>query len=290
MPLTPAQIAAAAVQLTITFAGGGLLLTILLNPRQRQRWLRTHALPYWPLSLHEFLLLGALVMLAAFFVPAVAQQVFKGAIAQAADKTGLEVFVYGTALHAGILLACFAFPTLRKQFQYDLGTEPPPLRQAPPLPWSQVLRYAGGTLLVVVPVVLVLGFGWNYLLRALSLPDAPQDLVRIFAETKSRAVIAGMILVACVLAPVSEELVFRAGLFRYIRQKLGRRPALLVSGLCFGLLHGSWTGFAPLAVLGMMLAIVYEATGSIRVPILVHALFNLNTIVIVLSGLAEATP
>jgi membrane protease YdiL (CAAX protease family) len=289
MPQDPAQVAVGTLQLMIMFAGGGLLLTILLNPRQRQRWLRTHALPYWPLSLHDFLTLGALVMLSAFFVPTVAQQVFKGMLATAADKTGLEVFVYGSALHVGILLACLSFPTLRKQFQSNLGTEPPPLRYAPPLPWLDVLRYAGGTLLVVVPVVLILGFGWGYVLRALGLPDAPQDLVKIFAETKSSIVIAGMLLVACVLAPISEELVFRAGLFRYIRQKLGRRPALLVSGLCFGLLHGSWTGFAPLAVLGMMLAIVYEATGSIRVPIIVHALFNLNTVLVVLSGLAEAT-
>ena len=45
------------------------------------------------------------------------------------------------------------------------------------------------------------------------------------------------------------EIVFRAGLFRYIRQKLGRTPALLVSGLCFGLLHGSWAGSIPLAAL-----------------------------------------
>jgi membrane protease YdiL (CAAX protease family) len=289
MPQDPAQIAVGALELMMLFAGGGLLLSILLNPHQRHRWLRTHALPYWPLSLLDFLMLAALVMLSAFFVPAVAQQVFKGMIAQAADKTGLEVFIYGSALHAGILFACLSFPTLRQQFQSNLGTEPPPLRQARPLPWLDVVRYAGGTLLVVVPVVLALGLAWGFVLRALGLPDAPQDLVKIFAETKSSAVVAGMLLVACVLAPISEELVFRAGLFRYLRQKLGRRPALLASGLCFGLLHGSWTGFAPLAVLGMILAIVYEATGSIRVPIVVHALFNLNTVLVVLSGLAEAT-
>ena len=138
-------------------------------------------------------------------------------------------------------------------------------------------------------LVALLSLAWNFVLRTLALPDEPQDLVRIFAETKSGLVIAGMLLVACVLAPISEELIFRAGLFRYIRQKLGRMPALLVSGLCFGVLHGSWTGFVPLAALGMLLALVYEATGSIRVPMVVHALFNLNTILIVLSGLAQAT-
>lgn len=287
MPTNPVQIALAAFELTLVFGGAGLLLTILFNPRQRQRWFGTHVLPYWPLTVSEFLGLAALVMLGAFFPSTVVQQLFKGQIAAAADKTGLEVFVYGATFHGGMLIACLAFPTLRKHFQSNLGTEPPPLRQVPTLPWSQVLRYAGGTLLVVLPVVALISLGWNVVLRALSLPDAPQDLVRIFAETKSGAVIAGMLLVACVLAPISEELVFRAGLFRYVRQKLGRTPALLVSGLCFGLLHGSWAGSVPLAVLGMILALVYEATGSIRVPILVHALFNLNTIFIVLSGLSE---
>ena len=289
MPTTPAQIALAAFELTLVFGGGGLLLTILFNARQRQRWLGTNALPYWPLTVSEFLGLAALVMVGAFFPSTVVQQIFKGTIAASADKTGLEVFVYGASFHAGILVACLAFPTLRKQFQPNLGTEPPPLRVAPLLPWSQVLRYAGGTLLVVLPVVALLSLAWNFVLRTLALPDEPQDLVRIFAETKSGLVIAGMLLVACVLAPISEELIFRAGLFRYIRQKLGRMPALLVSGLCFGVLHGSWTGFVPLAALGMLLALVYEATGSIRVPMVVHALFNLNTILIVLSGLAQAT-
>jgi len=287
MPLTPFQIALAALELTLVFAGGGLLLTILVSVRRRQRWLATHALPYWPLSVSEFLILGALVMLGMSLSQTVTQLLLKARIAASADQAGLEVFVYGAAAHGGVLLACLAFPTLLKQFRPNLGTEPPPLRQAPALPWTQVLRYAGGTLLVVMPVVALLSLGWNLVLQALGLPDAPQDLVRIFAETESGVVIAGMFFVACVLAPISEELVFRAGLYRYIRQKLGRMPALLVSGLLFGVLHGSWTGAIPLAGLGMLLALVYEATGSIRVPIIVHGLFNLNTILIVLSGLAE---
>ena len=96
-----------------------------------------------------------------------------------------------------------------------------------------------------------------------------------------------MLLVACVLAPLSEELMFRAGLYRYLRQRLGRPTALLLSSVGFGALHGNWAGFVPLAVLGMMLAVVYEATGSIRVVIVAHSLFNLNTILVVLSGLHE---
>jgi membrane protease YdiL (CAAX protease family) len=96
-----------------------------------------------------------------------------------------------------------------------------------------------------------------------------------------------MLLVACVLAPVYEELLFRAGLYRFCRQRLGRGWALLISGVCFGALHGNWAGFLPLALLGMGLAVAYEATGSIRVAIIAHGLFNLNTVLILLSGLAD---
>ena len=37
----------------------------------------------------------------------------------------------------------------------------------------------------------------------------------------------------------------------------------------------------------MLLALVYEATGSIRVAIIAHGLFNLNTIILLLSGLTQ---
>jgi len=138
---------------------------------------------------------------------------------------------------------------------------------------------------VALPLLALLSFGWTFLLRKMGLPDEPQDLIAIFSNTRSPWVIAGMFLVACVLAPLNEELVFRAGLYRFCRQKLGRNWALLLSGCLFGALHGNLAGFLPLALLGAGLAIAYEATGDIRVTIVAHGLFNLNTILVVLSGL-----
>ena len=350
MPSTPAQLALVAFELILVFAGGGLLLTLLFNPRQRQRWLDSSALGSWQISASEFMLLAACVMLGAFFPQTVVQLLAKDWIASASDKTGLEVAVYGGAFHGGMLLGCLVFLVLRNLTNSGHRHEMR-LREGPSLSWPKVVRYALGTLLIALPVVALLSLGWNYVLRTLSLPDAPQDLIAIFAQTKSPVVIAGMLAVACILAPITEELIFRRGIYRYLRQNhvasvgfiavvisvqamlllqtagekfvahqyhegglkvlgaLGvllvalavfwfgsrsplvereKRPlALVLSGLCFGILHGSWMGFLPLAILGMILALAYEATGSIRVPIIVHALFNLNSVVIVLAGLAE---
>lgn len=289
MPVAPAQLVLAAFELTLLFGGGGLLISILFNERKRHRWLGTYTMPYWAISPSDFLVFAVVVFLSGLVTQGVVAQVFGKAIAASANKTGLEIFAYGAALHGGFLAAVLLFPSVRRRFQINLGPEPPALRRAANVPWSSVLRYSAGTLIVALPIIALLSLGWTALLRVFSLPDAPQDLIAIFAQTKSVSVIAGMLLVACVLAPLSEELLFRAGLYRVIRQKLGRVPALLISALLFGALHQNWAGFLPLAVLGMLLALAYEATGSIRVPIIAHALFNLNTILIVLSGLPGAS-
>lgn len=111
-----------------------------------------------------------------------------------------------------------------------------------------------------------------------------QPFVGALAEVKSPALFAGMILVACVLAPVNEELLFRRTIFHFLRQRTGRLPALLVSGLLFGAIHGHLAGLPLLSVLGIALAVAYEKTGDIRVPMLAHGLFNLQTVCFVLLG------
>jgi membrane protease YdiL (CAAX protease family) len=291
MPPDPVQLSLAVFELTLLIAGACLFLWLVSNPRQRQRWLYTSALPHWTINLPEFLLFVLLAITGGFMGQTVVQSGLGKRIAESADKAGLEVFAYGAGFHGGIILGCLLFPLFRRRLYFDYGVR----AEAQPhfgsqFSWSETLRHASGTLLVALPVLTVISLGWTELLRAGGLPDEPQDLIARFAESKSVWVIGGMLFVACVMAPISEELLFRAGLYRFLRQKLGRAPALLISSVCFGALHGNWAGSLPLAVLGMLLAIAYEATGSIRVVIVAHALFNLNTILIVLSGLPEVSP
>jgi membrane protease YdiL (CAAX protease family) len=95
---------------------------------------------------------------------------------------------------------------------------------------------------------------------------------------------------AIVMAPITEELVFRAGFFRYCRTRLPRWAALLVPSLLFASLHVNWstleglTSFAPLVVLAIMFSLAYERTGNIGTAIVAHALFNLNTVILIFSG------
>ena len=78
------------------------------------------------------------------------------------------------------------------------------------------------------------------------------------------------------LAPISEEVCFRGLLFGGIRNRLPMWPAALLAGIVFGLLHATtgWSAVPVLIFFGMVLAIVYEKTGSIWPPIMIHLLNN----------------
>jgi membrane protease YdiL (CAAX protease family) len=84
------------------------------------------------------------------------------------------------------------------------------------------------------------------------------------------------ILLIVIAAPIAEETCFRGMLFGGLREKLPRLAAALITGVIFGGLH-ALTGVSavpPLIVFGIVLALLYEKTGSIIPGILLHMINN----------------
>jgi membrane protease YdiL (CAAX protease family) len=80
-----------------------------------------------------------------------------------------------------------------------------------------------------------------------------------------------------VVAPMAEELFFRGYFFTALRNWRGLWPAAIITGLVFGAIHAgsSPAGFlAPLALLGFLLCLLYERTGSLYPCIALHSLNN----------------
>jgi uncharacterized protein len=99
------------------------------------------------------------------------------------------------------------------------------------------------------------------------------------------AVIAGLLIIG--VAPISEEMFFRGFMFAGLRRRLPLWPAAAIAGIIFGFVHYTGPdsiGVVPqLAVFGMLLAWLYEYTGSLWPPILVHTLNNTIAFVVVTS-------
>ena len=87
-----------------------------------------------------------------------------------------------------------------------------------------------------------------------------------------------------VFTPIVEEIFFRAGVYRLLKSKMPAIPAALLTGFCFAILHDSFSGILPLAVLSCVLCYAYERTGKLAVPVILHGLFNLNTLLMIFAG------
>jgi len=90
--------------------------------------------------------------------------------------------------------------------------------------------------------------------------------------------------VVCLAAPVVEETIFRGVLYRWLRGVLPLGTAMFASGAVFALAHADTLLFLPLLGFGMLLAWIYERSGSIWPGVVVHALFNLAGIIDILTA------
>ena len=84
----------------------------------------------------------------------------------------------------------------------------------------------------------------------------------------------GAVVVAVVLAPVSEEVFFRGVVFNAWEREYGYWRALIGSSVVFALIHLSVFAFLPILALALILAFVYAQTRSLLTVIAIHASFN----------------
>jgi membrane protease YdiL (CAAX protease family) len=81
------------------------------------------------------------------------------------------------------------------------------------------------------------------------------------------------LLYAAVAAPIIEELIFRKLLLDKLR-RYGDVPAILLTGLAFGLFHMNISQFFYASVLGFIFAYVTIRTNTVRYSIVLHILIN----------------
>ena len=93
--------------------------------------------------------------------------------------------------------------------------------------------------------------------------------------------VAGLLIVACVLPAICEELVFRGTVAQSLVNRKNKLAALAISGALFSLFHANPAQTVHQFVLGAFLTLLVFRSGSLWTSVIVH-LFN-NTLVVVLS-------
>lgn len=82
-----------------------------------------------------------------------------------------------------------------------------------------------------------------------------------------------VIIVAVIIGPIVEELMFRKLMIDRL-SVYGDKIAIIVSSIAFGIFHGNFYQFFYAALLGLVLGYVYTKTANIVYPIIMHMFIN----------------
>ena len=80
-----------------------------------------------------------------------------------------------------------------------------------------------------------------------------------------------------IFGPIAEELLFRGIIHNSIKKICNPYVAIVLSGLIFGIWHGEFVQSVYTTFFGIALAVVYEYSGSLWVPIGMHILNNFTS-------------
>jgi membrane protease YdiL (CAAX protease family) len=113
-------------------------------------------------------------------------------------------------------------------------------------------------------------------------PVMPHPTIQALRQGPAPAWISiGLWLGAALIAPVGEELFFR-GILQTVLGRVvkSRWTAIVLTSIAFGIVHVSQIHtVVALTLFGALLGYAYERTGAVLVPIAIHALFNLKTLI-----------
>ncbi|MDX8153376.1 type II CAAX endopeptidase family protein [Patulibacter brassicae] len=139
-----------------------------------------------------------------------------------------------------------------------------------------------GLLVAAAVTYLLLSAGLAHLLGVADEQDDLPDELGVNVSALAAIVIG---LAVTVLAPIGEETLLRGVVYPGLRTTFGKVApgwlaialAAIIDGLLFGALHAAGTdiGFLPiLALFGAILCLLYQWTGSLYLPIVLHATNN----------------
>lgn len=145
---------------------------------------------------------------------------------------------------------------------------------------------AGILIAILLPAVIAL---WSQKIRA----KAGKAAMKLSFLLPSTAAERSWWWLVCITAGICEEVVYRGFLLHYLHLQplhLNLTWALLASSIIFGIAHlyQGVAGAVQTTVIGFVLGAIFLVTGSLLIPIVVHAVMDLRILAMLPEGFADA--
>jgi membrane protease YdiL (CAAX protease family) len=203
------------------------------------------------------------LFLALFFLWAMAS-----ASSHKVTRMGNRELIDSAAFQIGLLLVVAGFLRLRR---FDLSA----LGGFSKIGFFRTAVTGGVLMLAAYPLIFLADVITQRLLQK---PPEKQAIVELFNASSTIQQRILIIVLAVSVAPLVEEFIFRFFMYGVVKRYFGRAVGVVISSLLFAAVHAHLPSFAPLFALGSCFAIAYEWSGSILVPMTMHAIFNALTL------------
>lgn len=138
-----------------------------------------------------------------------------------------------------------------------------------------------GLVALTLPAQIVEFAGLNQWVIDVTGCPAQQDVVTSLADGNIPTQIL-MVIMAVVIAPITEECCFRGCVYNILKQYTSPMAATLSSALLFSAVHASLAQLLPLFLFGVVQCYAYEKARSLWLPIVLHMLFNALSCTVIL--------
>lgn len=144
------------------------------------------------------------------------------------------------------------------------------------------LRQAFNCWIVLSMLLLAVGLQYvtTYLMSFVAAirPDWMQAYESLMDTAGFNTISPLLVLYSCIIAPISEELIFRGVTLGYAKKAMHVIWAVCLQAVLFGIFHMNIIQGIYAAFLGLLLGYVCEAGGTVAISILLHAFFNMSGI------------
>jgi membrane protease YdiL (CAAX protease family) len=148
-----------------------------------------------------------------------------------------------------------------------------------------LLKAAGLAVLLMLPTLLLVNgsaYGIHTWMEGFWPDLKGQDVAEAFRNSSDPLVKGLLIVAAAIVAPLVEEIVFRGFIYGVMKRYTDGIFAALCSSLLFAIVHLHVGTLFPLALLALVFCAIYERTGSLVVPMIMHALFNATSLAVMI--------
>lgn len=257
------------VWLALNLTGICLLAYFLMQTRHPLKTLqvRSHELSLRPVS-------GWMPM--RFFLVVIAGVVLVGA-AVSATHTWFPGPAEGTVTAALFWQVAILYTGVLLLVRVETATIPGGMRHLFGLDQSSASVGLGrgvGAYLIILPMFVATVLIYAGILHMLEIQMQPQPVMKALMELDSPIWIGLSFVFAVIAAPWVEELVFRGVLLPWLIRRGGLAAGLILTSLIFALVHGHAQTLVPLFMISVAFGCGYIWSGSLWIPVTMHACFN----------------